>query len=431
MRSPIHPVLAWIAAVLSFSATLAQKPVENAYVLRPDRVFDGREMHDGWVVAVQRDRITSAGPEDRVEIPARARTIDLPGMTLMPGMIEGHTHLFLHPYDEANWNDQVLRESQAYRVARATQHARATLEAGFTTARDLGTEGAGYADAGLKRAIDEGLVPGPRLLISSKAIVATGAYGPKGFAPPVDPPLGAEPADAGELVRVVRDQIGHGADFIKVYADYRWGPDGEARPTFSLEELETIVETARSSGRPTVAHAATPEGMRRATLAGVETIEHGDGGTAEVFELMAEHGVALCPTIAAGEAILGYRGWRKGIDEAPDRVIQKRASLDAARVAGVTICMGGDAGVFDHGDNGWEMELMVEYGMAPLDVLRAATQVNAELFHLDDRVGSIKAGLFADLVGVNGNPAEDISDARSVWFVMKNGEIVLDERPAP
>ena len=428
MRCPIHPVLAGIAAVLSFSATLAQEPTENAYVLRPDRVFDGGEMHDGWIVAVHLNRIVGVGPQNRVETPARARTIDLPGMTLMPGLIEGHAHLFLHPYDETAWNDQVLRESQAYRVARATRHARATLEAGFTTLRDLGTEGAGYADAGLKRAIDEGLVPGPRLLISSKAIVATGAYGPKGFAPPVDPPLGAEAADAGELVRVVRDQIGHGADFIKVYADYRWGPDGEARPTFSLEELELIVETARSSGRPTVAHAATAEGMRRATLAGVETIEHGDGGTPEVFALMAERGVALCPTIAAGEAVLGYGGWVKGIGEAPDRVVQKRASLTAARAAGVTICMGGDTGVFDHGDNGWEMELMVEYGMTPLDVLRAATRVNAELFHLDDQVGSIKPGLLADLVAVEGNPAEDISNVRAVRFVMKDGEIVLDDR---
>ncbi len=428
MRFSLHPALALTLAVLSFSAAAGQ---ESVYVLRPDRVFDGREMHDGWVVAVHGDRITAVGPEDQVEIPARSHTIDLVGMTLLPGMIEGHTHLFLHPYDETSWNDQVLRESQAYRVVRATRHARATLEAGFTTARDLGTEGAGYADAGLKRAIDEGLVPGPRLLISSKAIVATGAYGPKGFAPPVDPPLGAEPADAGDLVRVVRDQIGHGADFIKVYADYRWGPDGEARPTFSLEELELIVETARSSGRPTVAHAATAEGMRRATLAGVETIEHGDGGTPEVFALMAERGVALCPTIAAGEAVLGYGGWIKGSGEAPDRVVQKKASLDAARAAGVTICMGGDAGVFDHGDNGWEMELMVEYGMTPLEVLRAATRVNAELFHLDDRVGSIKPGLLADLVVVKGNPAEDISAARAVRLVMKNGEIVFDERPAP
>ncbi len=427
MRCPIHPVLAGIAALLSFSATLAQEPAENAFLLRPERVFDGREMHDGWVVAVHLDRIVGVGPEDRVKAPARARTIDLAGMTLMPGLIEGHAHLFLHPYDETTWNDQVLRESQAYRVVRATRHARATLEAGFTTVRDLGTEGAGYADAGLKRAIDEGIVPGPRLLISSKAIVATGAYGPKGFAPSVDPPLGAEPADAGELVRVVRDQIGHGADFIKVYADYRWGPDGEARPTFSLEELELIVATARSSGRPTVAHAATAEGMRRATLAGVETIEHGDGGTPAVFALMAERGVALCPTIAAGEAVLGYRGWIKGAGETPDRVIQKRASLAAARAAGVTICMGGDTGVFDHGDNGWEMELMVEYGMTPIDVLRAATRINAELFHLDDRVGSIEPGLLADLLAVEGNPAEDISDVRAVRFVMKGGKIVFTD----
>jgi imidazolonepropionase-like amidohydrolase len=254
--------------------------------------------------------------------------------------------------------------------------------------------------------------------------VASGSYGPKGFAAHVDPPLGAQPADGAELIRVVRDQIGKGADFIKVYADYRWGPDGEARPTFSLDELTLIVDTARSSGRPTVAHASTAEGMRRAVLAGVETIEHGDGGTKEVFELMAEHDVALCPTLAAGESVLRYRGWNKGTDPTPNRLHTKRASFTAAIDAGVTICMGGDSGVYDHGFNAMELELMVEYGMAPLDVLRAATSVNARLFHIDDRVGTIRPGQLADLVAVEGDPTRDITALRDIHLVMKNGNLV-------
>jgi imidazolonepropionase-like amidohydrolase len=321
----------------------------------------------------------------------------------------------------------VLKEPLALRVARATNHARATLRAGFTTARDLGTEGAGTADAGLKRAIDEGIVPGPRLVISGRAIVATGSYGPKGFDPRMEPILGAEPADGvDDLIRTVRDQIGKGADVVKVYADYRWGPDGEARPTFSLAELERIVETAASSGRPVAAHAATPEGMRRAVLAGVETIEHGDGGTPKVFRLMAEHGVALCPTLAAAEAIATYRGWRPGREDTPEpeRIRASRRSFRAALDAGVPLCMGGDAGVFDHGDNARELELMVAYGMEPVAALRSATSVNARVLHLEDR-GRIAPGLLADLVAVRGNPADEISALRSVLLVLKGGEVVV------
>ncbi|RMF54780.1 MAG: amidohydrolase family protein, partial [Bacteroidetes bacterium] len=365
-------------------------PAPAQYVLRPDRVFDGEAMHTGWVVVVEGNRIAAAGPAAGVAVPAGAEVLDLPGMTLLPGLIEGHAHLLLHPYDETPWNDQVLRESQTERVVRAVNHARATLMAGFTTVRDLGTEGAGYADVGLRTAIEKGLIPGPRLLVAGRALVATGSYGPKGFAPAWDVPLGAEPADGPDLARAVRDQIGHGIDVVKVYADYRWGPQGEARPTFSLDELRLIVETARSSGRPVVAHASTPEGMRRATLAGVETIEHGDGGTPEVFRLMAERGVALCPTLAAGDAILQYGGWRKGTDPEPERIRRKRASFRAALDAGVTICAGSDVGVFPHGDNARELAMMAAYGMAPLDVLRAATAVNARLFHLDDRLGRIR-----------------------------------------
>jgi imidazolonepropionase-like amidohydrolase len=346
-------------------------------------------------------------------------------------MIEGHTHLFLHPYDETTWNDQVLKESLSLRTARAVNHARATLEAGFTTARDLGTEGAGYADAGLKQAIAQGIIPGPRLLIASKAIVATGSYGPKGFADEWGVPQGAEEADGVEgLTRVARAQIGHGADVIKVYADYRWGPNGEARPTFSENELRTLVEVAASSGRQVVAHAATAEGMRRATLAGVATIEHGDGGTPEIFQLMAERGVALCPTLAAVEATARYAGWREGMPRTP-RLEQKRASLSAARSAGVAICVGGDAGVYAHGTNAWEMELLVAYGMSAPSVLRAATSGNARLLGLESRLGTIQPGRLADLVAVTGDPTREIRAVRDVRMVLQGGRVIRDGAGAP
>ena len=393
-------------------------------LLRPARVFDGVAIHEGWAVLVAGEQIVAVGAVEDILVPADAQVITLSNTTLLPGLIEGHAHILLHPYNETSWNDQVLLESQAERVVRATVHARETLMAGFTTIRDLGSEGADYADVGIKQAIEKDLIPGPRMIVAGRAIVATGSYGPKGFAAHVPIPLGAEEADGVDhLIKVVRDQIGKGADIIKVYADYRWGLQEQAMPTFSLEELKLIVETARSSGRPTVAHAATAEGMRRAALAGVETIEHGDGGTKEVFDLMKKHGVALCPTIAAGDAIAQYRGWKKGSEPEPERIRLKRESVKAAIELGVTILAGGDVGVFAHGDNVRELERMVEYGMQPLEVLRAATSVNATAFHINDRLGFVKKGYLADLIAVQGFPEKNISDLRKVVLVMKGGKI--------
>jgi imidazolonepropionase-like amidohydrolase len=422
-RPSVVALLVAGVAITAGARLVGQQPI----VLVPDRVLDGvtPNPHRGWVVVVSGAGIAAAGPVNEIALPAEARRIELPGTTLLPGLIEGHSHLLLHPYDEASWNDQVLQEPLALRVARATAAARATLMAGITTERDLGTEGAGYADVGVKRAISEGIILGPRLLVSTRAIVTSGSYGPKG-APEWTLPLGAEPADGhDDLVRVVRDQIGRGADWVKIYADYRWGPDGAAMPTFTVDELRLVVEVAGSAGRPVAAHASSPEGMRRATEAGVLTIEHGDGGTPEVFRFMAERGVALCPTLAAGDAVSQYAGWRKGVDPEPERVAAKRASFRAALDAGVPICFGGDVGVYDHGDNVHELELMVDYGMTAVAAIVAATSGNAQILRLTDR-GRIARGLLADLVAVEGDPAADISALRNVRLVMQGGIVVRE-----
>ena len=415
-------ILLFLFALFTAAPAWAQEVV----LLRPARVFDGVDAgtHAGWSVLVRGERIEAVGPD--LAAPAGARVIDLPGMTLMPGMIEGHSHLFLHPYNETSWDDQVLHEPLALRTARATVAARATLMAGFTTTRDLGTEGAGYADVGLKRAIEQGVVPGPRMLVATRAIVATGAYGPRGFEPGVETPLGAEEADASDIVRVVRSQIGAGADVVKLYADYRWGPGEPSRPTFSEQELRDAVEAAHSAGRLVAVHAGTVEGMRRAILAGVDTIEHGDAGTPEIFRLMHDRGVALCPTLAATDAITRYRGW-DGSEPAPENVLAKRRAFDQARAAGVTLCVGGDVGVFAHGTNAREMELMAAQGMPAADVLIAATSGKARIFHIDDRLGAIRPGLLADLVAVEGDPTQDIAAVREVRMVMKGGAVVRSE----
>ena len=411
------------AALLAQPATVG---AEVPMLLLPDAVFDGSgdTPQPGWAVLVSGQRIAAVGPARTLQVPANARRIALPGTTLLPGLSDLHSHVLLHPYDETPWNDQVLRESLALRTARAVNHLKATLDAGFTMLRDLGTEGAGYADVGLKEAVEQGIIPGPRLFVTTKAIVATGSYGPKGFGTEIGIPQGAEEADGVEgVTRVVRDQIGHGADWIKIYADYRWGPRGEARPTFTPAEWQAIVQTASSSGRPVVAHASTAEGMMRATLAGVEVIEHGDAATAEVFEAMKQRNVAFCPTLAATESTTRYRGWKKGVDPEPAGIAQKKRMFRLALASGVTICNGSDVGVFAHGTNALELELMVEYGMTPVQALKAATSVNARIMHRENELGRVAPGLLADLVAVQGDPTRNIAQLRQVTFVMKGGQI--------
>ncbi len=414
---------AWLGSLLLLAAPAVAAPdlPTGRTLLRPAQVFDGVDPvpHAGWEVLVEGERIAAVGPH--LTVPPGTNIVDLPGDTLTPGMIEGHSHLFLHPYNETSWNDQVLYEPLALRTVRAAVNAHATLLAGFTSARDLGTEGAGYADVGLKQAINRGIVPGPRLLVATRAIVARGAYGPKGFEPGVEIPQGAqEVSGVEEIVRAVRDQISAGADIVKLYADYHYRAGEDSLPTLSQVEMDAAVAAAHDAGRIVAVHAVTPEGMRRAISAGADTIEHGYGGTPAIFKAMAMRHIALCPTLAASDAIARYRGW-SGQEPVPDGVAKNRASFKLAILSGVPICAGGDVGVFPHGDNARELELMVAGGMSAARVMIAATSGNATAFRIADAAGTVRPGVPADLVVFEGDPTRTIGAVRNVRLVMKGG----------
>jgi imidazolonepropionase-like amidohydrolase len=371
---------------------------------------DGKSWRDDVVVATAGDKIASVQPAAEVAKP----DVDLGEVWVIPGLIDLHTHMLLHPYNEAIWDDQVKKESLELRSMRATAHAHRTLLAGFVAVRDLGTEGAAFADVALQRAMAEGAVRGPRLFASTRAIVLRGCYGPD----PEDPstPKGAQcAAGVDEVRQAVREQAAAGANWVKVYADYRHGSRGAVAPTFSLEELQALCDEAAKAHLPVAAHATTDEGIRRAVVAGVRTVEHGQGASDATLALMKEKGVVLCPCLAANEAVARYAG-RSG--PAAARLNPGKAGFQRALATGVTIACGSDAGVFAHGDNAREIELMVEDGMTPAQALAAATSVAARVLGADD-LGVIRPGARCGLVALGKDPLQDIHALRDVRAVIR------------
>ena len=429
-------LLVALLAVTALPAFAADTP-KGDVLLVPDRVWtaEGDASHSGWAVLVHDGAVAAVGPVAGIQAPSGARRVELPGATLVPGLIDLHSHVFLHPYNETPWNDQVLKEPQDYRTLEAALHARDTLMAGFTALRDLGTEGAGYADVSVKRAIDEGMIPGPRLFVATRAIVASASYGPgpRGFRPDLDLPGGAqEVSGPDEATRAVREQANRGADWIKLYADYRVGPGGSTVPTLSEAEMKAIVEAAHLSGRPVAAHAASDEGVRMAVEAGVDSIEHGYGASEATFRLMKQRGVAYQPTLTAVESTAEYfEHYVPGKSEPTERMKEAERAFRTAMKVGVTIGNGSDVGVFAHGTNWREPAAMVRAGMAPARALHAATDVAARILRQQDRFGRIAPGLRADLAAFAGDPSQHIEDLQHPVFVMKDGTVYRSPENKP
>jgi len=404
----------------------------HVVAIRAGRLFDGKSdrLLTNQVVLIQGERIADVGPSDRIKVPAGAEVIDLGRATVLPGLIDAHTHLFLTGESGGRYDEQLLRESWQYRTIEAVVNAKKDLEAGFTSMRDLETEGAMYSDVDVRTAINRGLIPGPRLQVVTRAISTTGGYPLEGYSPEVPVPAGAQIVDTPEEARkAVREQIKYGADLIKIYSTHRFSftPDGKlvSIPTLTLDETKAIVDEAHREGVKVACHSYGGEGLRNCLEAGVDSIEHGIDLDDAAVEKMVEKGIYLVATLFAYEnepeedlRATGGKTSRARIHE---------ASFRKALARGVKIAFGTDAGPYPHGTQTREFAYMVKFGMTPAQALRAATSVAADLMSWQDRVGSVEKGKFADLVAVSADPLADITELERVKFVMKGGVVVRND----
>jgi imidazolonepropionase-like amidohydrolase len=412
--------------------------VSNTTVIKAGRLIDtrgGRVLTDQHIV-IEGERVKRVGPAGEIELPAGADQIDLSGATVLPGLIDAHTHVLLQgDITQADYDEQLLKESIPYRTIRATVAVKTALLNGFTAIRDLETEGAMYADVDLKRAIDRGIIPGPRMYVSTRAFSATGMYPLLGYSWELKVPEGVQVVDGPDEIRkAVREQVKYGADWIKFYCDRKYYlEDGKLRSkvNFTPEEIQAIVDEAHRLDRRVAAHAMGRDGIMAALKGGVDTIEHGDGLDDETIDLMVQKRVYWCPTIyvgvyvAEGRAAAGTPVWKAMVE------LERRA-FGLAVKKGVKIAFGTDAGGYAWTENqAKEFSYMVRYGQTPMQAIQSATTVAAELLQADKDMGAIEPGKYADIVALSGNPLERIDELEHVAFVMKGGKVVRNELNRP
>lgn len=402
-------------------------PSDHWIAVRAGRLFDGTgKLAAKQVVLIRSERITEVGPAERVKIPDGAEILDLSGATVLPGLIDAHTHVFGNGPD---FETQILRDSYQYRTLVALSNAQKDLMAGFTTLRDLKTLGAMYSDVDLRNAIDRGVVQGPRMQVATRGIQATGGFIMRGYSTDVPLPSALEVVDSPWAARqAVRDQVAHGADLIKVYAayDFSFTRDGKilVPPAFTAEEISALVDEAHAEGRKVSCHAFGGQGLKNCLHAGVDSLEHGVDLDDSDIKMMVQKGIYLVPTLYhyqddREKDMKKYGG--HSVAEVSERSFPRAVSQ------GVKIAFGSGVGPFPHGTQNKEFEYMVKFGMTPVQAIRAATIGAAELMGWQDRIGSIEAGKFADLVAVQGDPIADITELERVRFVMKGGHVFKNE----
>lgn len=421
-------------ALISCSAQTSSPPTVT--VIRAGTLIDGKSdtpRHDQVIIIVG-NRIESVSDAASAKIPGSAKVIDLSRATVLPGLIDSHTHIFLQGENpaEGGYDANILKYPLAFRAARATVSARRALEQGFTTLRDVETEGAGYGDVGIKQAIEGGYIPGPRLFVTTRAISTTGGYPLEGYAPELDMPKGAQIVDGPvEARKAAREQLDHGADWIKVYMTHRsWvGKNGElvSQPTLTVEELKAIVDEAHGWGKKVACHAYGGIGLRRALDGGCDSIEHGLDLDDAAIAQMVKQGTWYCPTLG-----VYYTDWGPA-DTPGGQRDRKRASVHGpsfqkALKAGVKIVFGTDMGGIPWTEPiAEEFPRMVELGMSPMDAINSATSRAAEMLDMQGQIGVVSLGALADIIAVSGDPQRDIKALGNVPFVMKDGKVFKNE----